>query len=242
MLNDFKRTTRSTNGVQLQAPRSFHRSDLVAGIQACNVVNYTASSTTDEHGADVATFGVSDSLQSGIQSSFELSPVSGGTQSGHVARSSSADAGNDTFHCVERLAIPSAHKLFTEEQSLLNCHGVQSSTVLLAFTNVARPSNLRNSGSSLGDGPAVTEDLGVVHVAGSNDANSRRTNRTFFESIANSAPDVAVVDGGSSSSTNSTLHSQAGSGGSGSNKHDFIGALVQQQITGHDVSVRCNSQ
>src|SRR5690606_4392268 len=134
----------------LQAPGSFVRGDLVSGVQTRNVVNHTARSSADEHGANVAALRISDSFQRLVQRSFQLRPVGGAAESGDVAGSSRIDARDDTFHGVERLAVAGAHELLAEEQRLLDCHGVESSAVLLAFRHVAGTGDLRDGSSSLG--------------------------------------------------------------------------------------------
>ena len=205
-------------------------------------MNHATSSTTDEHRANVATLRISHRFKAPVQSSFELRPVGGSPQRGDVARSSSIHASHDSFQRVERLAISSAHEPLTEEQRLLDGHRVQCCAVLLAFADVASTCDLRNRSSSLGDCPGIPEDLSVVHVASSNDADGRRPNRPLLISIAHSAPQIAAVDSSCGHRTDGTNHGQAGCRGSGSHQDDFVGALVQEQITRHDVDVRRHRQ
>ena len=204
-------------------------------------MNHATSSATNEHGANVAALRISDSYQRFVQSSFELSPVRGSTEGGDVASSSSIHARDDTFHGVERLAVTSAHELLAKEQRLLNCHGVQSSAVLLAFRHIAGAGNLRNGSSSLGNSPRVAENLRVVDVTLSDDCHRRRTNRTFLERVANSAPHVAAVNSSGGNSTDSASDGEHGGGSQSRNQHDFRRALVHQQIAGNDVVVGSNS-
>ena len=237
MLDHLERATRSAQHVELQAPAGFSRADLISSVQTRDIVDDTTSGATNKDRANVATLGISDSFQRLVQSCFQLRPIRGSTERRDIARSSSSHARDDAFHRVQRLTILGAHELLTEEQSLFNGHCVQSSAILFAFANIASTSNLRNSSSSLGDSPAVAEDLRVVDVTISNDRNSRRTHRTFFKRIANGVQVIIVKQRSGSNSANSARDSDRRGRRRGVHHHHFTRAINTNQVARHHIGV-----
>ena len=242
MLDHTESTTAGLEAGELQTISSLTINQLISTIQATNVIQDTLSSATAEQDTLVSNLRIGRGIEANIQSRFKLSVVSGSTSSRNVTSSIRGDLINNTIHRADRLAVQSTAVFLREEDSFLNINSVESSTFATRFSNVSITSDNLRSASRISQCPSITEDLRKVGNTNRDDANSRRTARTFFESRTDLVQVNVISNSASSDSTNTTTNSDRSSRSNSQNQNNFFGGLSTEQHTRNNIASISNSE